>query len=77
MYCVREISQILYQYFNSLFHLVATQLYNTGSHEEYVIVGNDVLLKCTIPSFVADFLTVVGWVDSEGNEYLSSNIYGN
>ena len=57
--------------------LVATQSYNTGSHEEYVIMGNDVLVKCTIPSFLSDFLTVTGWIDSEGHEFLADSKYGN
>ena len=56
--------------------LVATQSYNTGSHEEYVIMGNDVLVKCTIPSFLADFLTITGWIDSEGHEFLADSNYG-
>ena len=37
--------------------------------EEQVMLGNDVLFKCSIPSFVADFVTVDGWVDSEGSGY--------
>jgi hypothetical protein len=32
------------------------------------MAGNAALLKCSIPSFVADFLHVVGWIDSEGVE---------
>jgi hypothetical protein len=32
------------------------------------MTGNAALLKCSIPSFVADFLHVVGWIDSEGVE---------
>ncbi len=36
--------------------------------KETVINGNDALLKCQIPSFVSDFVSVDGWVDSEGNE---------
>ena len=31
-----------------------------------VIVGNDALLKCDISSHVADFVSVVAWVDSQG-----------
>ena len=30
------------------------------------MLGNEILLKCDIPSFVADFVIVDGWVDSEG-----------
>ena len=45
--------------------------------EESVILGNDVVIKCNIPSFVADFVSVVGWVDSEGSTFLVSQKYGN
>ena len=43
-----------------------------GVEEEYVIVGNDAIMKCKIPSFVADFVSVVSWQDAEGNEYFLS-----
>ncbi len=52
-----------------MYTLVATQLYKTGSPEEYVILGNDALLKCNIPSFVADFVSVHSWEDSEGSMF--------
>lgn len=32
--------------------------------------GNSAILKCNIPSFVADFVYVVAWIDSEGQEFL-------
>ena len=35
--------------------------------------GNSAILKCLIPSFVADFVYVTAWVDSDGVEYLSQN----
>ena len=35
---------------------------------ESVIHGNDAILKCSIPSFVADFVSISGWIDSEGNQ---------
>ena len=28
---------------------------------EYVIMGNDVYLKCKIPSFVTDFVSIISW----------------
>ena len=43
-----------------------------GVEEEYVIVGNDAIMRCKIPSFVADFVSVVSWQDAEGNEYFLS-----
>lgn len=34
----------------------------------HVILGNDALIKCDIPSFVADFVSVTSWIDNEGND---------
>ena len=44
------------------------QQYKTTAHEEFVIVGNDALMKCNIPSFMSDFVSVTSWVNSEGLE---------
>ena len=52
---------------------VVSQDYTSGAHEVYVIIGNSALVKCEIPSFVADFVSVVSWVDNEGNEFFPSN----
>ena len=49
--------------------LVVRQMYKTDGSQEYVIVGNDALIKCQYPSFVSDFLTILGWADSEGEFY--------
>lgn len=35
--------------------------------ETYVIIGNDAILKCEVPSFEADLVSVANWVD-EANE---------
>ena len=40
-------------------------------------MGNDAILQCNVPSFVADFVTVEGWVDSEGNDFLRQDGVGN
>ena len=39
------------------------------------MIGNDVLLKCAIPSFLADFLSVTGWVGSEGTQITATQDY--
>ena len=48
---------------------------------ESVIRGNDAIFKCSIPSFVADFVVVDAWTDSEGNEFVGAtatrNLLGN
>ncbi len=54
---------------------VVSQKYSTSpEHEVYVIVGNSALIKCAIPSFVADFVSVVSWVENNGLEYFSNHI---
>jgi hypothetical protein len=49
--------------------VVVTQPYDTYGDQEHIIRGNSAILKCRIPSFVADFLDVVAWVDNDGNSY--------
>ncbi len=45
---------------------MVTQDYVVYVHPSHVIRGNDVLFKCDIPSFVADFVNIAGWVDNSG-----------
>lgn len=52
------------------------QPFDVDADKEYVIRGNSVVLKCKVPSFVADFVSVTMWEDSEGNNYYPSNDYG-
>lgn len=56
---------------------VVIQPYEAEADNEYVIRGNSVVMKCEIPSFVADFVSVTMWQDSEGNNFYPSNDYGN
>ena len=63
---------------NVCLFLVVTQEYETDADREYVITGNTAIIKCEIPSFVADFVSVESWKDNKGNQYFSnSNNYGN
>lgn len=55
---------------------VVIQPYEAEADNEYVIRGNSVVMKCEIPSFVADFVSVTMWQDSEGNNFYPSNDYG-
>ncbi len=55
---------MIYAYFSAV-----SQTYQAEIGNKHVIVGNDVLVKCDIPSHVAEFVEIVGWVDSEGNEF--------
>nr|XP_029721318.1 Down syndrome cell adhesion molecule-like protein Dscam2 isoform X36 [Aedes albopictus] len=50
---------------------VVQQYYEADVNKEHVIRGNSAILKCLIPSFVADFVDVVSWTDEE-NTYVYS-----
>lgn len=55
------------------------QAYQSEVNNEYVIRGNSAILKCSIPSFVADFVSVLSWQDDQGNTYnhaISATHYG-
>ncbi|CAG9119517.1 unnamed protein product [Plutella xylostella] len=53
---------------------VVQQKYESEVNNEYVIRGNSAILKCSIPSFVADFVTVVSWHDESDNSYKLADI---
>lgn len=53
-------------------YAVVNQFYQTRVIDEYVLLGNAVVLKCLVPSFVADFIQIFGWVDESGNNIGSS-----
>lgn len=55
---------------------MVNQFYESEIMKEYVIKGNAAVLKCSIPSFVADFVYVESWVDEEGTVYKHSDNYG-
>lgn len=55
---------------------VVNQPYGADILQEYIIKGNSAVLKCAIPSFVADFVYVEAWIDEEGTELLPSDNYG-
>ena len=53
---------------------VTSQRYEIDILRESIIVGNDAIFKCSIPSFVSDFVSVESWIDSEANVLGSSSI---
>ena len=63
------LNRTLLLYFRFEILLVVNQFYLTDGENEYVIRGNSAILKCKIPSFIADFVTVDAWIDNDGNEY--------
>nr|AEC50084.1 down syndrome cell adhesion molecule [Pacifastacus leniusculus] len=54
---------------------VVHQDYMTDVSLEYVIRGNSALLKCNIPSFVADFVSVQAWLTDNDQAYYPSDNY--
>ncbi|XP_024939112.1 Down syndrome cell adhesion molecule-like protein Dscam2 isoform X50 [Cephus cinctus] len=54
---------------------VVTQYYEAEVVSEYVIRGNAAIVKCTIPSFVAEFVSVDSWEGSDGSSYRASSDY--
>ena len=53
--------------FNFPIFSVTSQRYEIDILRESVMIGNDAIFKCSIPSFVSDFVFVDSWVDSEAN----------
>ena len=51
---------------------MVSQDYVARVHEIDVILGNSGLLKCEIPSFVIDFVSVINWVNDQGEELFSA-----
>jgi len=66
---------VMYRYntYSSINFTVVLQNYVTGTEDEYVILGNTAVIKCKIPSFVADFVSVESWTSSDGQEYRHFN----
>lgn len=53
--------------------IVVTQFYMTEAENEYVIKGNSAIMKCKIPSFVADFVHIEAWINAEDGTELTHN----
>lgn len=53
--------------------IVVPQSYTVNVMDEAVLRGNSAILKCHIPSFVADFISVASWVEDEEREIFTTN----
>ncbi|XP_039751105.1 Down syndrome cell adhesion molecule-like protein Dscam2 isoform X4 [Pararge aegeria] len=53
---------------------VVSQVYAVNLMEEYVLRGNAAILKCHIPSFVSEYVSVVSWIVSESEEEVEINL---
>lgn len=52
---------------------VVAQFYQTRVIDEFVLRGNSAILKCNLPSFVSDFVTVDAWLSDDGLEYRANH----
>lgn len=73
---VPSLSLLLPEFQSALIFPVVNQYYEAEVVSEYVIRGNTAVLKCNIPSFVADFVRVEAWVGSDGSLYNHTSNYG-
>ena len=53
------------------------QDYTTDVWKTTVLLHNDALVTCVIPSHVGDMVQVTGWVDSQGTQYSFQQKMGN
>ena len=58
---------LLFHFFTLTF-VDVIQTYETRVGDVFVIIGNDALVKCSVPSYAADFMEIVGWVTNEDYE---------
>lgn len=45
------------------------QYYEVEADNEYVIRGNAAIMKCKIPSYISDFVSVDMWRDTDNNTF--------
>lgn len=68
--------RVLYFFFKNDEIAVVAQYYDTDVNKEYAIRGNSAILKCVVPSFVADFVKVLSWHTDQGEEFVPGDDYG-
>lgn len=56
--------------------LVVAQPYDAHVFLETAIRGNSIVMKCQIPSFVADFVQVLSWHSDHNEDFYQDNSYG-
>lgn len=60
-----------------MYIIVVQQYYDTDVNKEYAIRGNSAVLKCQVPSFVADFVVVESWHTDQGESFYPGAPDGN
>ena len=59
------------------FTSAVNQPYETRVADEFVMEGNDAIVKCSLPSFAADFLEVTSWTSGDKIYSRKSVFHGN
>ena len=49
--------------------VAVVQQYTVDVFKTTVLLHNDALLTCVVPSHMGDMVQVTGWVDSEGSQF--------
>lgn len=57
-----------------LYFSVVSQYYEAQVYDMFVIRGNTAIFKCSVPSFVSDYLYVESWEATNGEKYFTQNI---
>lgn len=55
---------------------MVTQYYEADASKEHVIRGNAAIIKCSIPSFNAEFVDVVSWHTDQDESFFPGTDYG-
>lgn len=62
-------------YLSPSFVTAVLQSYEARVNDEFILRGNTAIIKCIVPSFVADFVHVVAWIVD--NTTLDTEQYSN
>ncbi len=57
-------------------HLVVIQPYETDVIKEFAIRGNAAIMKCQVPSYVSDFISIISWHTDREEEFRPGQNYG-
>lgn len=53
---------------------VVSQYYEAQVYDMFVIRGNTAIFKCSVPSFVSDYVYVESWEATNGEKYFTPTV---
>lgn len=59
---------------NTSYFSVVSQYYEAQVYDMFVIRGNTAIFKCSVPSFVSDYVYVESWEATNGEKYFTQSI---